>query len=80
MREAIEELRGRAATQMRACIAEIPDGTYTSQAMVDSDGVVNEPLEINLTVIKADDALTFDFSTVQQAMPRADEFGSSRRP
>ena len=62
VREAIDELRDRAATQMRACIAEIPDGTYQSQAMVDSDGVVNEPLEINLTVTKADGALTFDFS------------------
>ena len=62
VREAIDELRDRAATQMRACIAEIPDGAYQSQALVDSDGVVNEPLEINLTVTKADGALTFDFS------------------
>ncbi len=52
VRAAIAELRKRAAQQMRARIAEIPDGTYRSQAIVDSDGVVNEPLVINLAVTK----------------------------
>ncbi len=59
--EAIAELRVRAATQMRARITEIPDGTYHSKAYVDSDGVVNEPLVIDLTITKAVDTLTFDF-------------------
>ncbi len=59
---AISELRLRAAQQMRARIAEIPDGIYTSQAIVDSDGVVNEPLEINLAITKAENSLTFDFA------------------
>ena len=62
VRAAIAELRLRAAQQMRARIAEIPDGIYTSQAIVDSDGVVNEPLEINLAITKADEGLTFDFA------------------
>ncbi len=60
VRAAIAELRARAAQQMRARIAEIPDGLYRSQAIVDSDGVVNEPLEINLAITKAGDTLTFD--------------------
>lgn len=62
VREAIAELRRRAATQMRAHISRIPDGVYTSTAIVDSDGVVNEPLEINLSVTKSGDELDFDFS------------------
>ncbi len=62
VREAIAELRARAATQMRACIAEIPDGTYTSVAWVDSDGVVDKPLAIRLAVSKAGGELTFDFA------------------
>ena len=62
VREAIEELRVRAAQQMRSCISVIPDGTYSSVAWVDSDGVVNEPLAIRLKVTKADESLTFDFS------------------
>lgn len=59
--QAISELRTRAAKQMRALIAQIPHGRYMSTAYVDSDGVVNEPLEINL-VVTVDDGLHFDFS------------------
>lgn len=59
---AIAELRARAADQMRAHIAAIPDGVYRSQAFVDSDGVVDRPLTIALAVEKAGDTLTFDFA------------------
>ncbi len=59
---AIAELRKRAADQMRAAIALIPDGTYRSTAIVDSDGVVNEPLTIALAVGKSGSTLNFDFS------------------
>ena len=59
---AIAELRRRAAEQMRARIAPIPDGTYRGEAFVDSDGVVDEPLTIALAVEKAGDTLTFDFA------------------
>ncbi len=62
VRNAIGELRVRAAAQMRAHIAEIPDGIYKSLAYVDSDGIVNEPLEIRLAITKSDDELTFDFA------------------
>ena len=47
---------------MRAHIATIPDGVYRSEAFVDSDGVVNEPLRIALAVTKAGDTLSFDFA------------------
>lgn len=60
--EAIAELRRRAATQMRAFIDEIPAGTYRATAWIDSDGVVNEPLAIQLTIYRDDAGLTFDFS------------------
>ena len=59
---AIVELRRRAAEQMRASIVAIADGTYRSQAFVDSDGVVNEPLTIRLAVEKQGDTLIFDFA------------------
>ena len=63
---AIVELRARAAQQMRAKIATIPDGTYEGQAIVDSDGVVDEPLIIRMKITKrggpADATLTFDMS------------------
>jgi N-methylhydantoinase B len=60
--EAIGEIRRRAALLMRAHIAAVPDGVYASEAFVDSDGVVNEPLRIALTVAKAGETLTFDFA------------------
>ena len=63
VRQAIAELRARADTQMRACIAAVPDGQYSSVAWVDSDGVVNEPLAIRLTISKANDELRFDFGS-----------------
>ena len=50
--QAIAEIRTRAATQMRAMIATIPDGPWPSKAFIDSDGVVNEPLTIALTVTR----------------------------
>ena len=62
VRAAIDELRTRAARQMRGLIHAIPDGTYTSTAIVDSDGVVNEPLRIELRIQKTDEDLSFDFS------------------
>ncbi|MEM1161298.1 MAG: hydantoinase B/oxoprolinase family protein [Pseudomonadota bacterium] len=60
--EAIAELRARAEKQMRSLIDLIPDGDFQSTAWVDSDGVVNEPLAINLTVRKTPGHLSFDFS------------------
>ena len=59
---AIAELRRRAAEQMRARIAPIPDGVYRGEAFVDSDGVVDAPLVIALAVEKSGDTLTFDFT------------------
>jgi N-methylhydantoinase B len=61
--EAIAELRQRAAQQMRAKIARIPEGTYEGHAVVDSDGVVDEPLHIRLKVTRPPaGGLVFDFA------------------
>lgn len=60
--QAIAEMRALAARQMRANVTLIPEGRYSAQAIVDSDGVVNEPLTIALTVTRHGDGLTFDFA------------------
>lgn len=62
VREAINELRARASQQMRARITEIPDGDYEGRAVVDSDGVIDEPLEIVMKVRKSGEELFFDMS------------------
>jgi N-methylhydantoinase B len=59
--EAIAAIRDRAAERMRAEIRRIPDGTWNAEAFVDSDGVVNQPLRIALSLTKRDDRLVFDF-------------------
>jgi N-methylhydantoinase B len=60
--QAIGEIRRRSCARMRAEIRQIPDGTYRASAFVDSDGVVNAPLEIALAVTKSGETLRFDFS------------------
>lgn len=60
--EAVARMRDLAARQMRAMIGLIPEGSYAARAYIDSDGVVNEPLTIALTVTRAGDGLTFDFA------------------
>jgi N-methylhydantoinase B len=62
VRQAIAELRRRSAEQMRANVRLIPEGVYHSVAYIDSDGVVNEPLEIRLAITAKGDELEFDFT------------------
>ncbi|MFO1038298.1 MAG: hydantoinase B/oxoprolinase family protein [Geminicoccaceae bacterium] len=59
---AVAEMRVRAERQMRARIAPIPDGIYEGEAIVDSDGVVNEPLFVRLRIEKRGTELHFDLS------------------
>jgi N-methylhydantoinase B len=58
----IAELRARAEQQMRARIATIPDGDYHGVSFVDSDGVVDAPLKIDMKIAKRDTDLHFDMS------------------
>ena len=60
--DAVTVLRERAEQQMRALIAPIPDGVYKSEAIVDSDGVIDAPLVVRLAVTKAGSELRFDLS------------------
>ncbi len=59
---AIAELERRSERMMRAHIDTIPDGTYEASAFMDSDGVVNEPLEIAVSVKVDGSDIEFDFS------------------
>jgi N-methylhydantoinase B len=58
---AIAELRQRAAQQMRQKLTEVADGNYSGTAYVDSDGVVDEPLTIQINMQKRDGELHIDF-------------------
>ncbi len=47
---------------MRAKIKSLPDGVYEATTVVDSDGIVNEPIYIRLKIQKQAEDLVFDFS------------------
>ena len=58
----IKELKKRSALQMRTKIKQIPDGLYRGEGFVDSDGVLNEPLRIEMKIRKEGTELYFDMS------------------
>jgi len=65
--EALSELRSRAARQMAANIADLPDGTWSAQDWLDNDGIVDEPLKIALDLSVKGDRMVFDFSRSAKA-------------
>ena len=60
--EAFRELTARAASQMRAEIARLPDGTWSEEDFLDNDGRTAEPLRIACDVTVGGGRLTLDFS------------------
>jgi N-methylhydantoinase B len=59
---ALAALAARAETLMRANIAALPDGTYSTDDFLDNDGVTDRPLTIALDLTIAGDRMRLDFS------------------
>ncbi|MBI3089365.1 MAG: hydantoinase B/oxoprolinase family protein [Candidatus Tectomicrobia bacterium] len=62
LQAAIAELRRRAEQQMRAAIADIPDGTYRFSDGLDNDGVEDRPLTIVLALEVRGNEMSLDFT------------------
>ncbi len=60
--EAFAELTARAAMQMRAHLAALPDGRWEEEDFLDNDGRVDAPLRIACAVTKSGERLTVDFT------------------
>lgn len=58
----IAEMMARSEAEMRAYIADIPDGTYRIEDGFDNDGVVDAPLRVRLALTVAGSDLHFDFT------------------
>lgn len=58
----IAEVRKRAEVQMRAHIEALPDGKYSFEAPMDSDGIREEPLWVRLDLEVKGSELHLDFS------------------
>jgi N-methylhydantoinase B len=63
----IEEMMARSEAQMRATIAEIPDGTYRITDYFDNDGVIDEPLTVKLALTVKGSELYLDFTGTSPA-------------
>jgi N-methylhydantoinase B len=59
---ALEAASARAEALMRACIAALPDGTYSFEDYLDNDGIVDEKLTIALDLTIAGETMKLDFS------------------
>ena len=62
VRAAITELAERSEANMRSFVEAVPDGTYTSTAYLDSDGIDPGALELKLAVTVDGSDMTFDFA------------------
>lgn len=60
--EALAALKARAATLMRAEIADLPDGTVSAEDWLDNDGIRDEPLKIALDLTVEGDRMVMDFT------------------
>ena len=62
VRAAIEVLKDRSERRMRAYIEAIPDGRYGFSSYMDSDGVVDEALEVRVNVTVRGSDMDVDFT------------------
>ncbi|MCC6947938.1 MAG: hydantoinase B/oxoprolinase family protein [Bradyrhizobiaceae bacterium] len=62
VRRYMHELTERAEQQIRAHIKKIPDGSYSFETFVDSDGLILEPIKVALDLQVRGDDLILDFS------------------
>jgi N-methylhydantoinase B len=66
---AIAAIHDRAEAQMRAAIAQVPDGVYTGEDWLDDDGSGRERIAIRVKIHVKGDEATFDFSASDDAVP-----------
>ena len=59
---AFDEIISRTKTRMQAAIAEIPDGVYTFDDFMDSDGIDTYDIPLHLTLTVTGDRIHLDFT------------------
>jgi N-methylhydantoinase B len=62
IRAAIDEIEDSSERQMRSYLADVPDGTYAFTDHMDNDGVVDEPLPIDLEMVVDGSDVRMDFA------------------
>jgi N-methylhydantoinase B/oxoprolinase/acetone carboxylase alpha subunit len=74
-----KEVRRVAERRMRAGLRDIPNGVYRGTAVLEDDGVSDQPYEIQLELVVLDEDLIFDFrgSSAQARGPVNSPYGVS---
>lgn len=60
--EKIDDLLDYSERRVRAGFADLPDGVYEAEDLLDGDGVVDEPVRLKLSVTVDHDEVTIDFT------------------
>ena len=60
--ECLNEMIAYSERQMRSYISDLPDGTYSWRDYIDNDGIVDEPIAVQLSITISGDTMHFDFS------------------
>jgi N-methylhydantoinase B len=58
---AMVEMLDYAERRIRSAIRSVPDGVYEGEAMIDDDGIGQEPVRIKARLIVSDDSIEVDF-------------------
>ena len=70
VRECIDTLWDQAEAEARAVVAAIPDGRYSAESWLDSDGRrLDTPLRVKVSVVVQRSDLTIDFSGMNEQVP-----------
>ncbi|WP_159350519.1 hydantoinase B/oxoprolinase family protein [Roseomonas harenae] len=69
LRDLAAEIHTRCETAMRAAIAALPDGTYTSS--LQTDGLMDKPITLRLALSIQGDTITADFTGTDPQVDRA---------
>ncbi len=78
--DAFSQVIGRTASRMRAAVAEIPDGRYSFEDVMDGDGMGATDIPIKLTVEVDGEDVHFDFTgTADQVQGNINVTGNATR-
>ncbi|WP_292326118.1 hydantoinase B/oxoprolinase family protein [Mesorhizobium sp.] len=69
LQEIFDAIITRTEARMRNAIAALPDGSYSFEDVMDSDGVSAENIRIRVAIEKQSDSIAFDFAGTDSQVP-----------
>ena len=69
LHDIFDAIIARTEARMRGAITALPDGTYSFDDVMDSDGIATNDIRIRLTIRKQEDRIGFDFTGTDDQVP-----------